>query len=199
MIAFLKGTLAGKTLTSAFVETGGIGYEVGMAHSSLAKLPEAGQPVCIFTYLHVREDALSLYGFLSQEEKDLFLQLLSVSGVGPKVALAALSYYEPAALAEAIGAEDVTRVAKIPGIGKKTAQRIILELKGSIHAPQCDLFQEQSAARQSVISGAQEALLAMGFTSAEAELALAGAPSDSAEGVLVQYALKRLGSGLAGA
>lgn len=198
MIAFLKGVLAGKTQASAFIEAGGIGYEVGMAHSSLAKLPELGQHVRVFTYLHVREDALCLFGFLSQEEKDLFLQLLGVSGVGPKVALAALSFYEPAVLVEAIAAEDVTRVAKIPGIGKKTAQRIILELKGSINAAQDDLFQEQRAAIQSAAAGATEALLAMGFTSAEAELALTGVPSGASEGALVQYALKRLGSGIAG-
>ena len=125
MIAFLKGRLAGKTATAAFVDVNGVGYAVGMSQASLAKLPEAGAPVEVHTYLQVREDAVALYGFLSIEEKALFERLIGVSGVGPKVALAALSVFTPQALVSAIAAQDVAGVSKIPGVGKKTASRII--------------------------------------------------------------------------
>ncbi|RDB63350.1 Holliday junction branch migration protein RuvA [Gordonibacter sp. 28C] len=196
MIAFLKGRLAGKTATAAFVDVNGVGYAVGMSQASLAKLPEAGAPVEVHTYLQVREDAVALYGFLSIEEKALFERLIGVSGVGPKVALAALSVFTPQALVSAIAAQDVTGVSKIPGVGKKTASRIILELKGSLDQGLAGLFDEAeapSAQADERLRGAREALLSMGFTSAEADLALKGAPEGAAEGALLQYALKRLG------
>ena len=127
MIAFLTGKLAGRSTTAAFIDVGGVGYAVSMSQASLAKLPEAGAEVHVLTYLQVREDALALFGFLSAEEKALFERLISVSGVGPKVALAALSSFSPRALADAIAAQDVALVSRIPGVGKKTASRIILE------------------------------------------------------------------------
>ena len=129
MIAFLDGTLAGKTLASAFVNVGGVGFEVGMSQAGLAKLPATGEHVTVHTYLQVRDDGMSLFGFLSLEEKALFEKLITVSGVGPKVALAALSSYAPSQLADLIAAQDVAAVQRIPGVGKKTASRIILELK----------------------------------------------------------------------
>ena len=143
MIAFLTGKLAGRSTTAAFIDVGGVGYAVSMSQASLAKLPEAGAEVHVLTYLQVREDALALYGFLSAEEKALFERLISVSGVGPKVALAALSSFPPT---------------------------------------------------DEGLKGATEALLSMGFTSAEADIALKGAPEGAGEGALLQYALKRLGS-----
>ena len=197
MIAFLKGRLAGKTATAAFVDVNGVGYAVGMSQASLAKLPEAGAPVEVHTYLQVREDAVALYGFLSIEEKALFERLIGVSGVGPKVALAALSVFTPQALVSAIAAQDVAGVSKIPGVGKKTASRIILELKGSLDQGLAGLFDDVAAPAAQVeeqLRGAREALLSLGFTSAEADLALKGAPEGAAEGALLQYALKRLGS-----
>ena len=117
MIAFLKGTLAGKTTTTAYIEVSGVGYAVGMSQASLSKLPEAGSAVEVHTYLQVRDDGLSLFGFLSLEEKALFERLISVSGVGPKVALAALSSFTPAGLVSAISAQDVAAVQRIPGVG----------------------------------------------------------------------------------
>ena len=128
MIAFLKGTLAGKTATTAYIEVNGVGYAVGMSQASLSKLPEAGAPVEVHTFLQVRDDALALYGFLALEEKALFERLIGVGGVGPKVALAALSAFSPAGLVAAVQAQDVAAVQRIPGVGKKTASRIILEL-----------------------------------------------------------------------
>ncbi|WP_139653621.1 Holliday junction branch migration protein RuvA [Raoultibacter phocaeensis] len=192
MIAFLNGILAGKTQDTAFIDVGGVGYAVGMAAGSLAKLPATGERVLVHTHLNVREDAVSLYGFLSQEEKGLFLRLNSVSGIGPKVALSALSVFSPQQLVAAITSQDVALVSKIPGVGKKTASRIILELKGSLDA---DLLGEPTAvaATGGPVQGVQDALLSMGFTSAEIELALKGAPDQADEAMLLQYALKRMG------
>ena len=194
MIAFLEGTVAGRTPTSAFLNVGGVGFEVGMSQASLLKLPEAGQRALVYTHLQVRDDGMSLFGFLSLEEKALFEELITVSGVGPKVALAALSSYTPDQLADLIAAQDVAAVQRIPGIGKKTASRIILELKGSLDQGIGGLFAQDGQAASQAMDGASEALLSMGFTSAEIELALKGAPDGASEASLLQYALKKLGS-----
>ena len=168
-----------------------------MSAAGLSKLPEPGQQALVQTYLQVREDAMTLFGFLSADEKALFERLIGVSGVGPKMALAALSIYSPAQLAEAITSQDVARVQKIPGVGKKTASRIILELKGSLEKD-ATLFdappQEAVPVEDGALAGAKEALLSLGFTAAEADLACKGAPEGASEGALLQYALKRLGA-----
>ena len=193
MIAFLKGVLAAKTATTAFIEVNGVGYAVGMSQASLSKLPEAGAAVEVHTFLQVRDDGLSLFGFLTLEEKALFERLIGVGGVGPKVALAALSAFSPAGLVAAVQAQDVAAVQRIPGVGKKTASRIILELKGSFDEGLAGLFDEAAPAVAN-LAGTREALLSMGFTSEEADVALKGAPEGAAESVLLQYALKRLGT-----
>lgn len=200
MIAFLKGTLVAKSSDTAFIEVNGVGYAVGMAQTSLAKLPNIGAELRVHTYLQVRDDGLSLFGFLSLEEQTLFEQLIGVSGVGPKAALSALSTFSsPAALASAIAAQDVAAVQKIPGVGKKTASRIILELKGSLDHGLEGLFgatQDTQAAQSgsAALQAAREALLSMGFTSVEIDLALKDAPETDGEETLLKYALKRLGS-----
>ena len=192
MIAFLKGTMAGRSADIAFVDVNGVGFAVYMPATDIVKLPEAGADVALFTHLAVREDAMTLYGFLSQEEHALFLRLIGVSGIGP----AALSTFKPAELISAIQSEDVKAVSTIPGVGKKTAQRLILELKGNLaQAGEQDLFSAATAAATERLQGARDGLLAMGFTLAEADLALKGAPEElKTEGALLQYALKRLGS-----
>ena len=194
MIAFLDGVVAGKTLASAYINVGGVGFEVGMSSTALGQLPAAGERVQVYTYLQVRDDGMSLYGFLSLEEKALFEKLITVSGVGPKVALAALSSYTPEQLATHIAAQDVAAVQRIPGIGKKTASRIIVELRGSLDQGIGSLFGEGAPAKSAAFDGAREALLSMGFTGTEVELALKGAPEDATETALLQYALKKLGS-----
>jgi Holliday junction DNA helicase RuvA len=163
-----------------------------MSNRALSRLPHAGEQARVFTYLQVREDDMSLYGFLSLEEKSLFQKLIGVTGVGPKVALAALSTFEPDELVEAIVAEDVKAVSRIPGVGKKSASRIVLELKGSIEAPsgaRADSTKDNANAKL-----AAETLMAMGFSPTEAEVALRDAPADVDEAALVKYALKRIGS-----
>ena len=195
MIAFLKGQLAAKTLSCAVVEVSGVGYQVLMSQDALSKLGQTGSEVQVLTYLHVSDSGIALYGFLSEVEKALFEKLIGVSGVGPKMALAALSTFSPRALADAVAAQDATQVSKIPGVGKKTAQRIILELKGTLEVGDGGLFAADDAPSvvDARLTGASEALLAMGFTAAEAELALKGAPEGATESALVRYALKRLG------
>lgn len=194
MIAFLEGTVAGKTEGGAFVNVGGVGFEVGMSQIDLSKLPPAGERVVVHTYLQVREDGMALFGFLSLEAKQLFERLITVSGVGPKVALAALSSYDPATLASHIAKQDVAAVQHVPGIGKKMASRIILELKGAFDTELGGLFAEEAPAANPALDAASEALLAMGFTTAEIDLALKGAPEAATETALLQYALKKLGS-----
>lgn len=194
MIAFLKGVLAGKTASTAYLEVNGVGYAIDMSQAALSKLPEAGVPVEIHTYLQVRDDGLSLFGFLSLEEKALFEKLISVSGVGPKMALAALSVFLPTELAAAIASQDITAIQRIPGVGKKTASRIVLELRESVGQNSADLPNSSPSTQTTALKGACEALLSMGFTSAETDIALKGAPKDADEGRLLQYALKRLGA-----
>lgn len=195
MIAFLRGIFAGRSLDEAFIDVQGVGYAVSMSQNSLSKLPETGKEVTVQTYMNVSDNGVALYGFTSNEEKALFEKLITVSGVGPKMALAALSTFSPDGLADAIAAQDTALVSKIPGVGKKTASRIILELKGTLDQGLGGLFADQDAqtGASSVIAGAVEALLSMGFTQAEAELALKGAPTDASEEDLLKYALKRIG------
>ncbi len=195
MIAFLKGTVAAVLPPSmAYIEVGGVGYAVAMPGGDLSKLA-VGETATVLTYLSVTENGITLYGFLSEDEKALFEKLIGVSKVGPKMALAGLSTFTPGELADAIATQDIARVSHIPGVGKKTAERIILELKGTLEAGLDNLFSASAAAPvNAALKGATEALLSMGFTSAEAEVALQGAPEAAGEGALLQYALKRLGS-----
>jgi len=192
MIAYLTGTVAATDQATAVIDVGGVGYAVFMSNRVLSRLPQVGAQTRVFTYLQVREDGMSLYGFLSMEEKELFQKLIGVTGVGPKVALAALSTFEPAELVEAIVAEDVSAVSRIPGVGKKSASRIVLELKGSLDS---GFAQAGAPARENAnMKLATETLMAMGFSPTEAEVALRDAPADATEAALVKYALKRIGS-----
>lgn len=191
MIAYLAGAVAGTEQNAAIIEVGGVGFSVFMSNRALSRLPQPGEAVQVFTHLQVREDDLSLYGFLSLDEKALFTKLIGVTGVGPKVALAALSTFEPAELVEAILSEDVSLVSRIPGVGKKSASRIVLELKGSLDS---GFGQVQKKADAGMAKLAAETLMAMGFSPAEAEVALRDAPVDATEEALVKYALKRIGS-----
>lgn len=193
MISFIKGELVATDVEGAIIEVNGIGYRVAMSYNSLTKLGTVGSVVQVLTYLYVREDALVLYGFASEEERRLFEKLITVSGIGPKVALSALSQFEAEELIAAIVAQDASAVQKIPGVGKKTAQRIVLELKDALGTSDLGpLFTAAKPASGSA-DAATDALLSMGFTSAEAQLALQGAPDDASESELLRYALKRLG------
>lgn len=194
MIAFLSGKVAAKGASYCLLEVGGVGFRLAMSTGSIAALPAEGDDVLIHTHLYVREDELSLFGFENVAEKEAFELLITVSGVGPKVALATLSALSPDALASAVDAEDVATISSVPGIGKKTAQRIILDLADKMGAGATS--PSAGAAPTAASAQATEALLSMGFSPAEAAVAVKGysGASDDAQSLLA-YALKRLGGG----
>jgi len=132
MIAFLRGTLLEKHPNQVIVDTGGVGYDVVIPVSTFSALPDAGAEVRLRIHTHVREDALSLFGFLTPEEKGIFEKLISVSGIGPKLAITVLSGLNTADLVTAIRNSQVDQLVRIPGVGKKTAERIVLELKDKL-------------------------------------------------------------------
>lgn len=134
MIGHLRGTIIEKQPNEVVVEAGGVGYEVQIPISTYTALPNSGATVSLRIYTHVREDALALFGFATAEEKLLFERLISVSGIGPKLAITVLSGLPTADLVGAIRAEDVQRLVRIPGVGKKTAERIVLELRDKLAA-----------------------------------------------------------------
>ena len=164
MIARLRGHPVGRSADGLVLDVNGVGYLVA-ATPGVMRRATAGAEITVETYLHVREDALQLYGFGSVEEREVFIHLLSVSGVGPKVALAIVSGSTPTELRRAIALDDTARFEAIPGIGKKTAQRVVLELKeklGSVPAP-----------AEHGRLGARDALVELGYSPVEAERALA--------------------------
>ena len=183
MIARLRGTVVARTAAGLVVEVGGVGYLVAATPRVTARV---GEEATVETYLHVREDALQLYGFADTEERELFEHLLSVSGVGPKVALAIVSGSRPADLRRAIALDDTARFEAIPGIGRKTAQRVVMELKeklGTVAAspesgPAADLV-------------ARDALVELGYTVVDAERALAEVDPDLPAEERVKLALRK--------
>lgn len=190
MIAFLSGTVVRKAAGFALLEVGGVGYRLLMSTTSLSALPADGDEVVVHTHLHVREDELTLYGFVSEEERELFERLIAISGVGPKVALAVLSSLRPDALRGAVAHDDVALLSSVPGVGKKTAQRLILELKDKLELPDLDAT---GGGAGTAGAEARDALLAMGFTPAEAAAALRDAPAGASAEQLLKGALKALG------
>lgn len=135
MIAHLSGTLRDKQLQRLIIDVGGVGYDVVVPLSTMYAIGDTGSTVNLRIHTHVREDALQLFGFATALEQSLFERLISVSGIGPKVALSVLSGIEPAELTRAIRSSDVARLTRIPGVGKKTAERIVLELKDRLPQP----------------------------------------------------------------
>ena len=194
MISFLSGRVAAKGSGFCVIDVGGVGFRLAMSTASIAALPTEGDDVLVHTYLHVREDDLSLFGFESEAERYAFEQLITVSGVGPKVALAALSALDADALATAIAAEDVALISSVPGIGKKTAQRIVLDLAGKLVTDGERHAAASPAAGAASATETTEALLAMGFTTSEAAEAMKGFSGDGRDAnALLRYALQRLG------
>jgi holliday junction DNA helicase RuvA len=170
MIARLTGRPAGLRGDALVLEVGGVGYLVTATQSALRKA-QGSDEVTVEVYTHVREDALQLYGFAEPAERELFEHLLSVSGVGPKVALAIVSGSTPSDLRRAIALEDITRFVAIPGIGKKTAQRVVLELREKLGAEAASDIESRSGAAPELV--ARDALVELGFSVVEAEQALA--------------------------
>ena len=193
MIASVKGTVLAADGERAVIEVGGIGLEVLAAGPTLSALSrQVGEEARLHTYLHVREDALQLFGFRASREREFFLALISVSGVGPKVALAVLSGYPVDELATAVALDDAKKFESIPGIGKKLAQRLVIELKDKVGAaPLAGSGQSGAVAASAgdVVLQARSALQNLGLTLREAEEALKGAPADADLQDLLKHAL----------
>jgi holliday junction DNA helicase RuvA len=183
MISSLRGTVVARMLDGVVLDVNGVGYRVQTTLRALRKAQTKGE-VTLDTYLHVREDALHLYGFAEPAERQLFEHFLSVSGVGPKVALAILSGSTPADLRRAIALEDITRFVAIPGIGKKTAERVLLELKEKI-GPVDSL---PGAPGHELV--ARDALIELGYSMPEAERALASTDPEAPPEERVRQALR---------
>ncbi len=188
MIALVSGTVAVRRADHVVVECGGVGYRLAVSAETLRHVPAVGKPVALHSHLVVRDDALALYGFAVEEERDLFLLLIGVQSVGPKVALAVLSGGPPRELVCALAAGDVGRLQAVPGIGKRTAERIVVELREKV-AGEPSVARISSAAPDDPRALAREGLLGLGFTPQEVEGLLDGAPGESAED-LIAHALK---------
>ncbi len=178
MIAHLRGKLISKHPNQAVVEAAGVGYEVNISIPTFSALPSLGAEVALFVHTHVREDALALFGFLRSEEKQLFEKLISVSGIGPKLAITILSGMPADAMVAAIKGNNIAALTRIPGIGKKTAERMVLELRDKLEA-------FGAAAAAPVVSPVEEdvisALVNLGYQRALAERALARLGNTSSE------------------
>ncbi len=196
MIGRLVGRLAAKATDHVILDVGGVGYLVQIPLSTFYELPEAESPASLWIHTHVREDALALYGFLTERERALFLMLLDVAGIGPRVALTVLSGIPPTDLVQALRGSDVRRLMAVPGVGKKTAERMVLELaeKAFKFAGEPSAPRPAAVAAEDVVS----ALVNLGYRKGDAERAVdgigrSGAPTDF--GAYLKLALKKLTGG----
>ena len=188
MIGRLTGQLAEKNPPEILVDCHGVGYEVLVPMSTFYNLPGLGEKISLHTHFIVREDAQLLYGFGSTAERAAFRQLIKITGVGPRMALSVLSGMSVADLAQAVSAQDGARLTKVPGIGKKTAERLLLELKGKLGA---DLGAPQAPASDAQ-SDIQQALLALGYSDKEATAAVKTLPADVGVSEGIKLALRAL-------
>jgi holliday junction DNA helicase RuvA len=187
MIALLEGTVAVRRADHVVVSCGGVGYRLAVSAETLRHIPRAGQAIAVHTHLIVRDDALLLYGFATEEERDLFLLLIGVQSVGPKMALAVLSGGPPRDLLSAVAAGDTARLQAAPGIGKRTAERIVVELREKVGAAVDDPIVITRGDDPRML--ARDGLVGLGFSPQEADKLLDGAPGDSPED-LIAHALK---------
>ena len=195
MIDFVEGVLAEKSEESAVIAAGGVGLALFVSLPTLQKLPPAGKKVKLFSYLHVKEDLLQLYGFSDRGEREIFLKLIAVTGVGPKVALAVLSAYDPDSFVRIVASEDLEAITAVSGIGKKSGQRIILELKDKLAPLAGELGLAVGGPDGSDLTReTREALRGLGYTTAESNRALEGyATEEPSLEDMLKYALRRLG------
>ncbi len=189
MIGRLSGLLAEKSPPQVLVDVQGVGYEVDVPMSTFYNLPGIGERVTLLTHFVVREDAQLLFGFLTASERTAFRELVKISGVGPRTALAILSGLSVSELAQAVSRQDGARLVKVPGIGKKTAERLLLELKGKLGV---DLAQPSAAAASDSQGDIAQALQALGYNEREAQAALRQLPPDVGVSEGIKLALKAL-------
>jgi Holliday junction DNA helicase RuvA len=189
MIGRLTGTLSEKNPPQVLVDCNGVGYEVDVPMSTFYNLPGLGEKVVLLTHFIVREDAQILYGFATAGEREGFRQLIKVAGVGPRTALSVLSGMSVADIAQAVTAQDARRLVKIPGIGKKIAERLLLELKGKFGA---DLGAAGISVKSDTEGDILQALIALGYSDKEAAAALKALPPDVGVSEGIKLALKAL-------
>jgi holliday junction DNA helicase RuvA len=189
MIGKLTGTLADKNTPQVLVDCNGVGYEVDVPMSTFYNLPGVGEKVSLLTHFVVREDAQILYGFGSGAERQAFRLLIKISGVGPRTALSVLSGMSVADIAQAVTVQDAGRLVKVPGIGKKTAERLLLELKGKFGA---DLGLQQGGSASDSQADILQALVALGYSDKEAAASLKALPKDVGVSEGIKLALKAL-------
>lgn len=189
MIGKLSGTLLEKNPPQILLDCHGVGYEVDVPMSTFYHLPASGEQVSLLTHFVVREDAQILYGFATAPERDAFRQLIKISGVGPRTALAVLSGLSVNDLAQAVSTQETGRIVKVPGIGKKTAERLLLELKGKLGV---DLGLPAGATRSDAQADIQQALMALGYNEKDAAAALKALPAEVGVAEGIKLALKAL-------
>ena len=179
MITGIHGTLEASKADAVILRVGGFSIRVAVPSSALARLNEQGMAVSLYTHFHMREDGIALYGFLDEQDRNAFEQLIAVSGVGPKVALALLSVMDAPTLYKAVADEDVQRLGLAPGVGKRLASRLVLEMKGKLPTlPTTGAVGATTGNR--IQAEVLEALLGLGYSPAEAQAALAKIPQDQA-------------------
>ena len=197
MIAFLVGTIEEKMENLLVVDVNGVGYELCISNNTLCALPMEGETAKILTYLQVKEDGIALYGFATAEEKAMFMKLITVSGVGPKMAITILSGIKLSDLVVAIINEDANLLSKIKGLGKKTAERICLELKDKLSTTSISLGEASTLAEtynESALNDAVETLIALGVNKNEAyRLARSKATAETTAEEIILKVLKELG------
>lgn len=190
MIGFVRGRLAGRTTEVCFVDVAGVGYRIACPAGTLSALPTDGADVQLWTHVHVREDVLALYGFLTEAEHKMFEALIGVSSVGPKMALQICSAFSPEALRKALVTDDLAALSSVSGVGKKTAQRILLELKDRLELPDLVVVGSQPDA----IAQARSALENLGYSAGEVRVALGEVDTNAEDDVqeVIRSALKVL-------
>lgn len=188
MIGKLTGTLLEKNPPQILIDCHGVGYEVDVPMSTFYNLPATGEKVSLLTHFVVREDAQILYGFGTATERETFRQLIKISGIGPRTALSVLSGLSVADLAQAVSAQEAARIVKVPGIGKKTAERLLLELKGKLGAD----MGKPAGAVSDAQADIQQALMALGYNEKDASAALKALPADVGVSEGIKLALKAL-------
>jgi Holliday junction DNA helicase RuvA len=179
MIASLRGNLLATGSDYAIIDTGGVGYQVFVPRPVLEGLGHAGTTVQVYTYLHVREDALVLYGFASLEQRAFFETLIGVTGIGPRMALGLLSAAPIDQIQLAIASENTTLLSQVPGIGKKTAARLVLELKGKLDLTKLPTTVAATPAASTLNAELQEVLTSLGYSALEAQSAVSSIPADA--------------------
>ncbi|MBD8543158.1 MAG: Holliday junction branch migration protein RuvA [Massilia sp.] len=189
MIGRLSGTLLEKAPPHVLVDCNGVGYEVDVPMSTFYNLPHTGEKVVLFTHLTVREDAHLLFGFGTASERALFRQLIKITGVGARMALSILSGMTVAELSQAVTLQETGRLVKVPGIGKKTAERLLLELKGKLGA---DIGMVAGVPRDDTQTDVLNALAALGYSDKEALLAIKNMPAGASVSDGIKFALKAL-------